>query len=71
MPRKPDMPKVRVHLMIFQEDFQFLKEQYDRDIGIAAPIGVSEAASRILHTKVMELRAKAAEKYEQQQRSVK
>ena len=67
MPKKSDLPKVRVHLMIYQEDFEFLKEMYDRETGTAAPIGVSEAASRIIHTKVLELRRLSAERYEQQQ----
>lgn len=68
MPKKSELPKIRIHLMIYEEDYQFLKDNYDRDTGSAAPIGISDAAARIIHSKVMELRAKAAERYEQQQK---
>lgn len=62
MSKKSELEKVRVHVMLFKEDLEFLEEEYGRNSPKA--FGLSAAITAIIHAKVQDLRAKAAEAYE-------
>ena len=64
MPRKSDLPKSRHHIMLFDEDWEFLEVNYGATS--RSPIGVSAAVSAIVHAKVSDMRARAAEAFERQ-----
>lgn len=66
MPRKSELPKSRHHVMIYDEDWEFLRDNYDREVGVKR-IGISEALCLILHAKITDMRRIAAEEYERQQ----
>lgn len=65
--RKSELEKGRYHIMLNREDYEFLEQEYGKNS--AKPIGVSAAVSAIVHAKVLDLKAKAAEAYEQIARS--
>lgn len=64
MARKSDLKKSRHHVMLYDEDWDFLATNYGPNS--RTPIGISEAITRIVHAKVMEMRARAAEEFERQ-----
>jgi hypothetical protein len=57
MPRHSDRPQSRRHIFIYDEDYEFLIQQYGPD-GVY-PIGISEAVRRIIHGKVLQMRQRA------------
>jgi len=57
MTKRPEQPLVRKHVMLFEEDWEFLSENYGP--GGAKPIGVSDAIRKIVHAKVNGLKARA------------
>lgn len=63
MVKKSPLPKGRYHIMLFVEDWDFLEAEY----GPASPkpIGMSAAITAIVHAKVLDLRAQAAEAFEE------
>lgn len=65
MPRKSDLPKSRHHVMLFDEDWDFLEQNYGPNS--QSGIGVSAAIAAIVHAKVRALRAKAAAEWERMQ----
>lgn len=50
MSKTYDSPMKRVHLMLREDDWKFLMEQYDGNLGAGA------AAREIIHAKVLALR---------------
>lgn len=62
MVRKSELPKARYHVMLFVEDYEFLEQEYGKNG--PKPVGVSAAISAIIHAKVLDLKARAAEAYE-------
>lgn len=69
MSRKSELPKSRHHIMLYDEDWDFLEANYGKVS--ATPIGASAAISAIVHAKVRQLKAKAAEEWERQQSGAK
>lgn len=65
MSRKSELPKSRHHIMLYDEDWEFLETNYGKSSG--TPVGASAAISAIVHAKVRQLRAAAAAAWEQQQ----
>lgn len=64
MARKSDLKKSRHHIMLYDEDWDFLATNYGPNS--RAPIGISEAITKIVHAKISEMRARAAEAFERQ-----
>lgn len=56
MPRKSLLPQSSHHVMIFDEDWEFLQQLYGPR-GLK-PLGVSQVIQTIVHRKVNELRAR-------------
>jgi hypothetical protein len=54
MSKKVELPQTRRHILIFDEDWEYLTESYGA--GGAKPIGVSAAIRKIVHAKVLGLR---------------
>ncbi len=64
MPRdRTPLPSSRHHIMLFDEDWEFLNRAYGKPGGMHA-IGVSEAIRAIVHAKVVSLKAKANSEYD-------
>lgn len=66
MVHRNEHEKVRVHIMLFKDDVEFLEQEYGKNS--RKPMGLSGAVSIIVHAKVLDMQAKAAEAYEVMQR---
>ena len=66
MGKKSELPKSRHHILLYDEDWEFLETNYGPNSRVS--IGISAAITAIVHAKVMDMRAKAAEAYEELQR---
>lgn len=62
MVKRADLPTARLHVVLFEEDVEFIKQEYGEDS--LKPMGLSAAIRVILHAKVQDLRAKAAAEFE-------
>lgn len=62
MVRKSDLKKSRHHVMLYDEDWDFLETNYGPNS--KSPIGISAAITAIIHAKIMDMRARAATEYE-------
>ncbi len=58
MSKKVELPQTRRHILIFDEDWDYLEQNYGANG--AKPIGISAAIRKIIHAKVLGLRAKVS-----------
>lgn len=65
MPRRATLPISKHHIGLFDEDWSWLDDHYGRYSG--NQLGTSAAVRAIIHSKVLELRARAAELTDQRQ----
>jgi hypothetical protein len=65
MSRKSALPQSRRHLMIFDEDWEFLDSQYG--MYSASKIGVGTAVKMLVHQRVMQIKARATELFDSRQ----
>ena len=66
MVHRNEHEKVRVHIMLFKDDVEFLEQEYGKNS--RKPMGLSAAVSVIVHAKVQDMQSKAAEAFEAMQR---
>ena len=62
MAKKALLPQSRRHILVYDEDWEFLEAEYGTDS--ASKIGVSAAVRTIIHGYVVRLRAKATAEYD-------
>lgn len=65
MTKKTELPQSRHHVLIFDEDWAFLNENYGAQA--LKPIGVSAAIRKIIHAKVLGLRQRFIEQLDARQ----
>ena len=69
MARKIELDTDRFHIVLFKDDVEFLEAEYGKNS--AKPVGLSFAVRAIVHAKVEDMRARAAEAYERIARGAK
>ena len=69
MTKKIEYPQSRHHIFIYDEDWKFLEQIYGAKGD--HPLGVSEALRRIIHAKVLDLKAKAGAEYDRIRQQIK
>lgn len=67
MSRKAKLPQSRRHIFVYDEDWKFIQQAYG--VGTGSRLGVSGAIREIIHAKVVVLRAKIQERYDEIHRS--
>ena len=66
MPKRHPLPSSRHHVIIYDEDWDFLTRCYGKPDG-QNPIGIGEAIRAIVHAKVVGLKARAREEYDRRE----
>jgi hypothetical protein len=62
MTKKSTLPQSRRHILVFDEDWEFLEQEFGKQS--AHPIGVSEVIRMIVHARVTGLKMKANTEYD-------
>lgn len=60
MSRKSAIPQSRRHILVFDEDWEYLESQYGRPYGVT-PLGTSAAVRLLIHKYVRKLKAREEE----------
>lgn len=62
MSKKAALPQSRRHVMIYDEDWEFLQQEFGQ--GSKSEIGVGVAIKTIVHAKVQDMKARANEAFD-------
>lgn len=62
MSRKTTLPQHRHHILVFDEDWEFLQANYGPTS--AQPVGVSVIIRAVIHQRVLGLKAKAGKEFD-------
>lgn len=65
MTKRGDKPQSNHHLMIYDEDWQFLSEHYGPN-GLVKGMSISEVVKKIVHQKIFAMRQKLAERLDRE-----
>lgn len=60
MPKRSALPQSRHHLMLFDEDWEYLSSRYGAS-GVTSHVGVGEVIRALVHKAVRQLRAAETE----------